>query len=452
MGTAYRTLLLSYNMRLLPPETAEKVSAFLKVQEEFRRWAEEWLRGEAEKPERNPLKYFTDEFLHAGKALDWLHNVKNDAKPKRLRPPLVFNAQLRLDKERDVGRGVFVDIPKREVRIRKWSGERGKTIVLPLRDKAVEWILARVEEGGRLVLAAVWVGASRRSRAVRLYVALAFRREVAPMQPRRLLVVDFNALSNGVSWAVVEGERILKRGVLRPDVSKLIHLQKRIAELDTLCANKGKACEEATAAKSRLWRILRSFEVEVVKKLIQLALQYKAAIVADVPNDESIRELKENNYSAEKKVFLNFGRMRKRLKRLAEWYGVPYREERLYSTICPHCGAKMEEQPSRRVKCKVCSFETHRDEVPFYWAQKRFHELTSPFSKQIIKFCCLKNLMEIAAAPAGRGPSARRRLGRQARSGLAPGEAGRVAATPPRPARPRRTAQPGLQPPETAGS
>jgi putative transposase len=449
MGIAYRTLLLSYDLLRLPPEAAEKVSALLKVQEEFRRWAEGWLRGEAEKPRQNPLKYFTNEFLHAGKALDWLYGVKNGAKPRRLKPPLVFNAQLRLDKERDVSKGVFVDVPKREVRVRKLGGG---TLVLPLGDKAVEWILARVREGGRLVLAAAWVGASRRSRAARLYVALVFRREVVPMRPRRLLVVDLNALHNGVSWAVVEGERILKSGVLRPAVSKLIHLQRRAAELDSLCANKDKACEEATAAKSRIWRILRSFGDEAVKKLIQLAFQYKAAIVADVPNDESIRGLKENNYSADKKVFLNFGHLRKKLKGLAEWYGVPYREERLYSTICPRCGAEMEEQPNRRVKCAACGFEIHRDEVPFYWAQKRFHELTSLFSKQIIKLLPSMFFMEFAVAPAGRGPSAWRRLGRQARSGLAPGEAGREAATPPRPARLRRTAQPGLQPPETAGS
>ncbi len=400
MGIAYRTLLLSYDLLRLPPDAAGRVSALLEVQVEFRRWAEGWLRGEAEKPRQNPLKYFADELLHAGRALDWLYGVK----PKRLKPPLVFNAQLRLDKERDVSRGVFVDIPKREVRVRKWG--RG-TVALPLGSKAVEWILARVREGGRLVLAAVWVGASRRSRAVRLYVALVFRREVVSMQPKRLLVVDLNALHNGVSWAVVEGERILKRGVLRPDVSKLIHLQRRAAELDSLCANKDKACEEATAAKSRLWRILRSFGDEAVKKLIQLALQYKAAIVADVPNDKSIRGLKENNYSAEKKVFLNFGRLRRRLKRLVEWYGVPYREERLYSTICPHCGAKMEEQPNRRMKCAVCGFETHRDEVPFYWAQKRFHELTSLFSlyqhKSLTLFC-QGSLWSARPPPPGVGP------------------------------------------------
>ncbi len=400
MGNVYRTLVLKYDLLKLPSEVAEKISALLKVQEEFRRWANQWLKDrDAPKPEGNPLKYFAKKILHAGRALDWLYGVKT--KPKRLRPPLVFDAQLRLNNERDVGRGVFVDIPKREVKIRRWSGKRGETIVLSLGGKAVDWILARVREGGRLVLAAAWVGASRRNRAARLYVALVFRREAAPMEVKRLLVIDLNALHNGVSWAVVEGERILKKGVLRPDVSKLIHLQRRIAELDSLCANKDKACEEAMAAKSRIWRILRRFEDDVAKELIWLARKRKAAIIVDVPYDVSIRRLKESDYSAERKVFLNFGRIRRRLKDLAEWYGVPYREERLYSSICPRCRGKMEEQPNRSVRC-ACGFEAHRDEVPMLWAMKK----APVFSTQIIKFGRISAFME-RRPPPGWGPARR---------------------------------------------
>jgi len=57
---------------------------------------------------------------------------------------------------------------------------------------------------------------------------------------------------------------------------------------------------------------------------------------------------------------------------------VPYREERLYSTICPRCGRKMKGLPSRRMRCVVCGFEANRDEVPALWAVKRFHELATP--------------------------------------------------------------------------
>lgn len=212
---------------------------------------------------------------------------------------------------------------------------------------------------------------------MKLYVAFVFRREIASIRPERLLVVDLNALHNGVSWAVVEEERILKRGVLRPDISRILRLQKVVSRLDSLCAEKDERCGEAVAVKSRIWRLLRAWEDDAVKELIWMARKRKAAIVVDVPDDKSIRELKEGGYASERKAFLNFGRLRRRLRGLAEWYGIPYREVRLYSSICPRCGRKMEELPNRRVRCR-CSFKAHRDEVPFHWAQKRFSELITP--------------------------------------------------------------------------
>jgi len=352
-----------------------------------------------------------------------LVGVRKNSGPRELKPPLVFDAQLRLNNERDVSKGVFVDMPRGEVRIRKWSGQRGNTVVLPLSESATKWIKERVEEGGRLVFAMAWVGRSRRNRAVALYVALVFRRYAEQITPRRLLVIDLNALHNGVVWAVVEEGRVLRKGVLRPDVIKVLQLQQQIARLDALCAQRGAICRQANEAKSRLWRLLRQWEDEAAKKIIQLATQHKAAIIADVPDDESIRQLKEGNYSAEKKAMLNFGRLRSRIRELAEWHGVSYREERLYSTICPLCGGKMEEAPNRRVVCK-CGFKAHRDEVPIHWAMKLFKELLTPLffhysnwnrdgnvtTAELILFKPPQEAETrgVAAAYAGRGPSARR--------------------------------------------
>jgi putative transposase len=380
MEIVYRTLVLKYDLLRLPPEIAEKISALLKVQEEFRRWATGWALsgGSLPPPEHNPLKHFAIHLLYAGGALDWLKGVKKNVEVKKMRPPLVFDAQLRLKSERDISRGVFIDLPRKVIRIRKWSNRRGNTIVLPLREDAEKWILARVREGGRLVLAAVWIG-ERRSRGAGLYVALVFRREVAAVEAKRLLVVDFNALHNGVAWAVVEGERIVTKGVMKPNVSKILHLQKAASRLDSACAERDKICSSAMATKKRVWRLLRSWEDEMTKKLAHLALQYRAAVIVDVPEDSSVRALKEGGYSPERKALLNFGRLRRRLKGLVEWYGISYREERLYSTMCPHCERKMRELPNRRVKCQ-CGFEMHRDEVPFHWAIKRFSELTSFFN------------------------------------------------------------------------
>jgi hypothetical protein len=143
--------------------------------------------------------------------------------------------------------------------------------------------------------------------------------------------------------------------------------------------------------------------------------------------------LKEGSYKAERKVFLNLGRIRRRLQGLAEWYGIPFREERLYSTICPRCGRKMSVLPDRRVRC-ACGFEAHRDEVPALWAQKRFPDLITP------SFSSSSAVLRITA-PAGFGLSTVR--------------AGPFAAYRPRGAfaPPRRTARPSAGSPtgETAG-
>lgn len=122
--------------------------------------------------------------FHANKMLNWLKGLKkNGIEVRGAKPPLIFDVQLWLSKERDKGRGILVDIPRREVRIRR---SNGNTITLPLADKAVAWILERVREGGKLVMAMAWIGRSRRSRAVKLHVALVFRREVVPIEIKRL--------------------------------------------------------------------------------------------------------------------------------------------------------------------------------------------------------------------------------------------------------------------------
>jgi putative transposase len=363
---AYRALLLRHGIMRLPPGMQQKVAAPLRVQEELRRWATEWAKsnGRMPLPEGNPLRYLAHKFVHAWRALDWL---RARAIKRGTRPPLILNAQLRLNNERDVSMGVLVDAARREVRIRKLGIGM---LALPLSDSAIRWILKRVGEGARLVLAMVWVEGGR------LCVALIFRRDVMPMQPRRVLAVDLNALHNGIAYAVVERGRILERSVLRPDVCRLARLQREAARLDSLCARKGGAyCDMAGAAKSRLWRLLREWEEKVARLAIKLALQYRAAIVIDVPESDSMRELRQSGgYPAEKKALLNFGRLRG-LAGVAEWHGVPCIEARLFSTICPLCGAKMAELPERRVKCARCGLTARRDEVPAMWAARRFDEL-----------------------------------------------------------------------------
>ncbi|MEM4753890.1 hypothetical protein [Pyrobaculum sp.] len=90
-------------------------------------------------PEQNSLKYFAEKLRFVLKLIP-VNVLKNEWKV-----PLPFDAQLRLADERDMSRCVFVDLPRREVRIRKWGGG---TIVIKLKESDVRWILERVNEGG----------------------------------------------------------------------------------------------------------------------------------------------------------------------------------------------------------------------------------------------------------------------------------------------------------------
>jgi putative transposase len=376
----YRTLTIKRKVEEIPPEQLAK---FLEVQQKFQEWATEWYRSgfKTPMPEQNPLKRFAKELKHAMKLLP-TKGLRN-----MWRVPLPFDAELRLrENERDSSCGVLVDFAEsrdgkqkeKVVKVRKWSGERGNTIVIRLRKSEIKWIEERIREGAQLKLALAWVGKRRGGNIMSFNVALVFYKEAQPYQPKRLFVIDVNSLHNGIVIATIEEDKVLRKGILRPDLGRIGRLEKEIARLDSLCAEKGGIhCRKAVEAKSRLWRLWRQWTIEAAKKIVQLATQYKAIIVVDAPEDKSVRELKKDNkMRASVKKYLNVGRFTKRLRELAEWHGVPYREERLYSTVCPVCGSKMEELPRRRVKCQ-CGFEANRDEVPIIWAQKRYNSLFS---------------------------------------------------------------------------
>jgi putative transposase len=378
----YRTLTIKRKVEVPP----EQLAKFLEVQQKFQEWATEWYRSgfKTPPPERNPLKYFAKKLKYVMKVIP-AHGLKNS---DIWRVPLPFDTELRLKKgERDGGRGVLVDLAEsneekqneKVVRVRKWSGQRGNTIVIKLKKTEIKWIEERIREGAQLKFALAWVGKRRGSNIMSFNVALIFYREVTPYQPRRLLVVDINSLHNGVVIATIEEGRVLQSGVLRPDLRKIRNIEDEVARLDSLCATKGGAyCRKAVEAKSRLWRLWRQWTIEAAKKIVKLAMQCKAAVVVDAPSAQSMEKLKEGGSVARRnKMYLNVGRFVKRIRELAEWYGVPYREERLYSTICPRCGAKMEELPNRKVRCVACGFNAPRDKIPILWAQKRYNSLFS---------------------------------------------------------------------------
>jgi putative transposase len=98
-----------------------------------------------------------------------------------------------------------------------------------------------------------------------------------------------------------------------------------------MCARRGDPyCEMARTTRGRYWRLLREWAKEAARFVVRLALQYKAAIVIDVPDDGSVRELKQSGkYPAGRKALLNFGKLRRWIRGLAERHGTPCIEARL---------------------------------------------------------------------------------------------------------------------------
>jgi putative transposase len=71
----------------------------------------------------------------------------------------------------------------------------------------------------------------------------------------------------------------------------------------------------------------------------------------------------------------------KYLENLLSWYGIYWKEKRLYSTICPVCGNKfilVDREKTKRVRimrCDNCGFKEDRDNIPLYWATKHLSAL-----------------------------------------------------------------------------
>ncbi|WP_167827641.1 zinc ribbon domain-containing protein [Pyrobaculum islandicum] len=217
-----------------------------------------------------------------------------------------------------------------------------------------------------------------------LYVALVFARDVTPVKPKVLVIVNINRLDHGVVAGVIVDGKIVKWLKL-PDVSvvkELKRLHQRVRELEKRAAREidpaGRARleEEVGRLKSKRFGVIRDAVVKMAKELVGLAVKYHAAIVVDGIDERTYSARKQSGEGgARKHLYDGLGQLRRRLQRLAQWYGLPYREVRLYSTVCPRCGAKMREAGGRRMQCPACGFSDHRDNIPIYWAKRRYWEI-----------------------------------------------------------------------------
>jgi len=200
-----------------------------------------------------------------------------------------------------------------------------------------------------------------------------------------LVVVDINS-----SYGVVVhfwDEKLIKTLKLRPPNrgNKWRHVKELMSLRDNLY-NQGCITQEqinvydvlvrnTLSGSSKTW--IQHSVALVVKRIRRMAKRYgkQPLVLIDTPDYRSIHgtPLQRTLYS-----------FKKYLENILSWYGVYWRETRLYSTKCPLCGSKMtlvEKTRRKRVmECTKCGFKEDRDTIPLHWALKHLSALNDEAS------------------------------------------------------------------------
>ncbi|ABL88605.1 paREP12 [Pyrobaculum islandicum DSM 4184] len=202
---------LATRMHLAVEEYARRLLKELTGQEEPRLTAEELDRLLT--PDRRELAHRIIEETFPKYGLkkyfsEWAKFFWRDVAFYRAIP---LDVQLRIENEKGVGRAVFVDLKSGVVRVRRIGVP---PFAVELKKSNIIWIKRRLEEGAKLKLALLGVERRRGKKEPtygKLYVALVFAREVTPVEPRALVVVDVNRLDHGITVGVVKDGKIVKQ-------------------------------------------------------------------------------------------------------------------------------------------------------------------------------------------------------------------------------------------------
>jgi len=270
---------------------------------------------------------------------------------------------------------VVLDFRNNIIKIRQvCRSEPGYSIELPM----PRWVVERVGEGGDVRFAMIGL------RDNEPYLALVAEREVEPYQSSGyILAIDVNSWGHGIAWGLIRSGRIVsfKQDGLNPQrivslYNQAIKREKKLGILKRLglddAINAKRAGRMARRLRSRAYRLIRAEAVFLARKLTKKALRYKAMVVIDDVNWESLKELLTRRYGGRvgKLLLSGLKRFVKLLVTQLEWYGAPYEFRRLYSRKCPRCEHELTQEEGRTMVCKNCGFKAPRDKVPIHWAMK----------------------------------------------------------------------------------
>ena len=269
---------------------------------------------------------------------------------------------------------VVLDFRSNVIRLRQvCKNEPRYVVIIPM----PKWVVGRISEGGDIKFAMIGLKDNEP------YLALVAEREVEPHVPSGYrLVVDVNAWSNGVVYGIINpNNRIAEYSPLRPNL-RLIDtwyyraegLHKKLGRLKRLGLDSTpearRLAREVKALRRKVYAYLRDFVQKRAHELVMKAIRLRALVIIDDMLEESRRELLEEKLpSGLRKIYL--AEARRFVKLLAtqlEWYGVPYRFKRLYSSACPVCHHELTQLPGRIMVCTNCGLKAPRDLVPMHWA------------------------------------------------------------------------------------
>lgn len=262
---------------------------------------------------------------------------------------------------------------------RKGAYIRGNRLVLRLNrrlefeipERALRWLEKRLAERPDRKYVRVF---EKYGKLVVQIVLHKVNRVAFPENPL-LVVVDVNS-----SYGMVVhfwDERLVKTLKLRPPnkgrgwrtVRKLMSLRDNLCNQACIRREQlnryGALIRKTLGGSSKTW--VQQGASRLIKRIRRMARRRgkQPLVIIDVPDHSSLRGM------ALQRTLLSFA---KRLENLLSWYGVYWVEKRLYSSVCPVCGARLrllKRTKNRRIMaCTKCGFREDRDNVPLYWALK----------------------------------------------------------------------------------
>jgi putative transposase len=270
---------------------------------------------------------------------------------------------------------VVLDFRGSVIRLRQVCKNEPRYVVeLPM----PEWVVERVREGGDVKYTMIGL------RGEEPYLALVAEKTVEPYQPSGYrLVVDVNSWRYGIAWGLIKNGKLITWRTERPGtflINTLYHQavdrERKAGKLRRLgyggTAVVNRVRKQAKARRGKIYRITRDKAYFLASKLVRKALRYGALLVIDDMTEESRRELLEEKLprGVIKLLMANTRKFTKQLTTLAQWYGVPYRFERLPSTVCPVCQHELTQEEGRTMVCTNCGFKAPRDKISIHWAMK----------------------------------------------------------------------------------